>query len=299
MVKISFIIVNFNTSDLLIKCIGNLLGIHKNMEIIVVDNGSTDGSADRIEKKYGKKITLIRTKNKGISAGNNLGIKKSSGDYLIYVGTDAFPRQDALKKLIKYMDESSDVGIVTPKLVLRDGTTDLHAHRGFPTPWNSMAHFLSLNKMFPKSKLFNQYYMEYEDLNTAHEIDLCISHFMVMKKEVINKIGKWDENFWVYGEDVDICYRTKEAGYKIMYLGNVEVLHYKGAGVGRKETADLSNASRDSKESMKKLARSTSSVMRMFYKKHLSKKYPFFVNWAAYIAIFVMSKIRILMSSSK
>lgn len=294
-IKISFITVNYATKSLLEKNINNILENWNNAEIIMIDNDSPDGSADFIEEKFGKekKVTLIRSKNNGLSAGFNLGIEKATGDYHIYLGTDAFPTKDAIEKMIDYMESNKDTGILTPHLYTRDGNTDMDAHRGFPTPWVALSHYMKLDKIFPKSKLFNGYNLGYNDINTIHEIDACISHFMVVNPTVYNKIGKWDEEYFLYGEDIDFCYRVKQAGFKIIYMGNTKVLHYKGAGISRDTSKDIENAMNGNFEyatikdkrvekSQKKdikiwmrlnIAKESTKAMRLFYKKHYSKIY--------------------------
>ena len=325
MKKISFIIVNYATKGLLDKNISNLLSIWDNSEIIFVDNDSPDGSAVFVEEKFGKnsKVILIRSQNNGLSAGYNKGLKVASGDYFVYLGTDSFPTKESLEGLVKYMDENPDVGIATPKLFTRDGAIDIDAHRGFPTPWASITHFTYLDRVFPKSKIFNQYSRKYQDFNTVHEIDACISHFMMVRPEVHKKVGEWDEDYFLYGEDIDFCYRTKQAGFKIMYMGNLPVLHYKGASVGRDTSKDIDNVMNtdfdkisfkgqvfkkgDTVEGIevknnislkdwmrKKISKESTDAMKTFYKKHFVKKYPFFLNWFVFFGIWLSEKIRSL-----
>ena len=288
---LSLIIVNFNTKDILKDCLKNLSKALSSIdsEIIVVDNDSSDGSADMVEKSF-PKVILIKSKNDGLAAGSNLGLKASKGKYLLYMGSDAFPTKETIEGMLQYMNENRNVGIATSKLLLRSGQIDLDAHRGFPTPWASITYFTKLNKLFPKSKIFNQYFLGYKDLDNPHEIDLCISHFMLVRREVFAKIGNWDEGFFLYGEDVDFCYRTKEAGYKIMYLSQFSTLHYKGASVGiRKQTQDISLATKEIKVKMNK---ETTRAMRLFYQKHYSKKYPKIFTWFILFAISILEKVR-------
>ncbi len=329
--KISFIIVNFATKGLIEKNINNLLEAWDNCEIVFVDSDSPDGSADLVQKLFGDnpKVTLIRSGNNGLSAGNNLGLKKSSGDYIVHIGTDAFPTKSALESLVIFMEENKDVGIATPRLYTRDGDTDFDAHRSFPTPWVAITHFLYLDRLFPRSKLFGKYFKKYEDINSVHEIDACISHFMFVRPEIYQKIGGWDEDFFLYGEDIDICYRTKESGFKIMYLGNINVLHYKGASVGRNTSRDIDNAMNTDfdrltfgdevaekiKNSQKKIdtgnvkhtkvnstktwmkmkiVKESTQAMKIFYKKHYFKKYPLSLNLTVFAGIWVNEKIRSL-----
>ncbi|HPD73683.1 MAG TPA: glycosyltransferase family 2 protein [Patescibacteria group bacterium] len=325
MKKISFIIVNYATKGLLEKNISNLLSIWENSEVIFIDNDSPDGSADFVEEKFGKdpRVISIRNQNNGLSAGYNKGLKVATGDYLVYLGTDSFPTKDAIEGMLKYMDENLDVGIVTPKLFTRDGAVDIDAHRGFPTPWASITHFTYLDRLFPKSRIFNQYSRKYQDFNTVHEIDACISHFMMVRPEVHKKVGGWDEDYFLFGEDIDFCYRTKQAGFKIMYMGNIPVLHYKGASVGRDTSKDIDNVMNTDfdkisfkgqvfgKESAdgsftvnnngslrdwmkKQISKESTDAMKTFYKKHFVKKYPFFLNWFVFLGIWVNEQIRFL-----
>jgi hypothetical protein len=298
MVKVSFVIVNYNTRELLKDCIENLLlvkGKIGELEIIAVDNGSTDGSAEMVESNFGQSVKLIRTENNGLSAGHNLGYKSSRGEYIVYLGTDAYPTARAMEMIIEYMDRHEKAGICTPKLVLRDGSLDMDAHRGHSTPWTSLSHWLFLDKIFPKSKFFNGYFMGYKDFSKPHEIDVCISHFMFVRREAHEKVGLFDESFFLYGEDLDFCYRMQQAGYKVMYLSNIEVLHFKGATVGRKATADLDNAARRDKKHLSRLRLETTKAMKKFYKKHLEKKYPAPLNWLVYLGIFLLEKLRVVL----
>jgi len=313
--KISFIVVNYATKGLLEKNITNLLNNWDNAEIILVDNDSPDGSADFVEEKFGKekKLTLIKSKNNGLSAGFNQGIKKATGDYHIYLGTDAFPTHNALEKMLNHMESDPSIGLITPHLYTRDGKTDMDAHRGFPTPWTALSHYMYLDKLFPKSKLFNGYNMGYEDINTIHEIDACISHFMFVNPNVYKKIGVWDENFFLYGEDIDFCYRIKQAGFKVIYMGDTKVLHYKGAGISRNTSKDIENAMngdfeytsiRDKKVEKGKdgdikiwmrlnITRESSKAMRLFYRKHFMGKYNIVLTYIVLLGIWGVEQLKI------
>ncbi len=289
MPKLSVIIVNFNTKGFLKECIGNLRCEKPGLEIIVVDNSSTDGSFAMTQKEF-PEVILIGRENKGLAAGYNRGLEKATGDYVLFLGADAYPKGEVLQGLTHYMETHPEVGIATPKLVLRNGVIDWDCHRGFPTPWAAFTHFSRLNRLFFKSKVFNQYFLGYLDFETSHEIDLCISHFMFVRRSVFEKVGLWDEGFFVYGEDVDFCYRVKEAGWKVMYLPQWEVLHYKGASVGiRKETEDIAGASKETKNRMRS---ETVRAMKLFYQKHYTSKYPAIVNRLTLLGINLLSKLR-------
>jgi GT2 family glycosyltransferase len=287
---VSIIIVNYNTKDILIDCIRNLQkSDYKNIEIIVVDNGSSDGSYEAVVQNFAE-VKAIKSENKGLAVGYNTGLKNSSGEYILYLGSDAFPKENTISGLVEYFDANIEVGAATCKLITRDGKLDMDAHRGFPTPWAALTHFTKLNRIFPKSKIFNQYFLGYKDMDSPHEIDLCISHFMMVRKNVFDKVGLWDEDFFVYGEDVDMCYRIKEAHYKIMYLPQFECLHYKGSSVGiRKESSDVSNATTETRQ---KMSKERTNAMRLFYKKHYEDKYPGFVTGFILFGIDSLEKFR-------
>ena len=290
MKKLAIIIVNYNTKDILRDCLRNLEYFVTPHQVIVVDNASKDGSADMVEAEF-EGVDLIRATNKGLASGYNLGMTRATDvGYYLFLGTDAFPKPGCIEGVVDFMEAHHEVGIATAKLVLRSGLLDMDAHRGFPTPWTALTHLIGLDRLFPKSSVFNKYFLGWSDMEKPHEIDLCISHFMMVKKEVFEKVGGWDEDFFVYGEDVDLCWRVKQAGFKIFYLPQFECLHYKGASVGtRKESADVTKADSATKLRMKT---ETTRAMHLFYKKHMYKKYPWILNKLVELGIGVMEKVR-------
>lgn len=276
MLLVSVIIVNYNTTNLLKNCLENLNKQScKDLQIIVVDNASTDASLDRLKTAFPKVVFLLNKTNLGLAAANNQAFKLANGKYLFFLGTDAFPEQSVIEKLVTYMDNNQKVGICTCKLQLRNGALDRDAHRYFPEPLAVISYYLKLHKLFPLSKTLNKYYREYYDLEKIHEIDICLSHFMFTRKELFNEIGNWDEDYFLYAEDMDLCYRAKKSGWKIMYLPYCKAIHYKGASVGvRKTTKDICRAPLQQKIKMFFLS---AKGLKLFYQKHYREIYPFFV----------------------
>ncbi len=288
---ISVAIVNYNTCALLARCLENLLALAEADEIIVVDNASPDGSAAMVARDFPTVTLIALPHNRGLTVASNLALRKATGDYLLYLGADAFPEAGVLRGLATYMAADPTVGISTAALRLRDGRLDMDAHRGFPTPWASLTHFSGLNRLLPRSALFNQYFLGNRDLSRPHEIDLCIAHFMFTRRALIHELGGWDEDFFLYGEDVDLCYRAKAAGYRIMYLPQFTVLHYKGASVGiRKQSSDLTTATPATKLRMTAL---TTEAMARFYRKHLAARYPWLVNQLVLGGIRLLGALRL------
>ena len=308
--KISAIIVNYATKSLIKLCIDNLLKSPDILEVVFVDNDSPDGSYDEAVNLYAgePRVKIIKNKNNGLANGHNIGIRNSSGEYELYIGTDAFPSEEALDKIVKYLDENPKVGVVSPRLYLRDGKTDIDAHRYLPTPWVSLSKLLGLGALFPNSRFFNGYFGDQSKLRSIDEIDCGISHFLVARRSAQKKIGLWDESYFLFGEDIDFCYRIKQAGFKVMYLGTIDVLHYKGASVGRNTAKDIENAmnknfeyvsfkgevqkKNTSKWIKAKIARESTRAMRHFYIKHLARNYPLVINKLVLFGIWVNEKMR-------
>ncbi len=291
MKKLAIIIVNYNTKDILKDCLQNLMHLKvNNSQIIVVDNGSKDGSVEMVETGF-LSVDLIKSENIGLAAGYNLGIKKARDcSYYLFMGTDAFPKVGCIEGVVDFLETNITVGVATAKMILRSGLLDKDAHRGFPTPWTALCHFSRLDQYFPKSRIFNNYFLGWQNMGKPHEIDCCISHFIMVKNEVFEKIGIWDEDFFVFGEDVDFCWRVKKAGYLIYYLPQYECLHYKGVSIGtREESADITKADYTTKIRMKA---ETTRAMNLFYKKHMYQKYPWIINKVIELGINSLKKIR-------
>lgn len=299
MQKVSVIICNTNTKDVLKLCLENLKDSYENLEVIVADTNSYDGSPEMVEAEF-PWVKLLKIPNNGLAYALNRGVEAASGEYFLYLGSDGFPEKGTIKGLVDYMEAHEDVGAATVKLILRSGEQDMDAHRGFPTPWASFTHFTGIEKIFPKSKIFAQYFKTYEDLNKEHEIDACITHFLFVSKKVQDKIGGWDEQtFFLYGEDIDFCYRIKEVGYKIMYLPQLKAQHWKGVTIGtRKVSQDVATKAlvfsfkgQDvDRASFKVMTQKFSTqAMELFYRKHYLKKYPLLLN------VFVIVTIKTLM----
>ena len=278
MVDLSIVIVNYNAREYIKRCIDSIFESNfKNLEVIVVDNASKDGSVEEL-KKLGSKIKLMVNKNNtGFSAANNRGIRETSGRYILFLNPDTNVYPSTLKYLVNFMDKNKQAGAVTCKVVLPNGKIDDASHRGFPTPWNAFCFFSGLERIFPKSKLFSGYHMGWEDLNRIHEIRACAGAFMMVRREAGEGVGWWDEDFFFYGEDLNFCLELIKKGWKILYVPRVSILHYKGISSGIKNhSKHLSHADL---ETQKAATVARYDAMKILYKKQYVNSYPRFITW--------------------
>lgn len=280
MIDVSIIIVSYNTKDLLKSCVNSLYQTTPKKlktEIIVIDNKSSDESTEMIRNEFPRVILIANKENLGFSKANNLGIKKASGRYLLFLNPDTVVQKDTLSEMISFMDNHQNCGASTCKIEIPNGMLDDAAHRAFPTPWNAITHFSGLSKLFRTQKLFTGYSLGWMDPNSIHEIDSCAGAFMLVRHEAGEEVHWWDEDFFWYGEDIDFCYRLKEKGWKIYYVPTVSILHYKGVSGGiKRESKSISTATKETKI---RATKARFEAMRLFYKKHYMQKYPSYLTW--------------------
>jgi len=300
MVKVSVVIASYNEERFVRNCLDNLKKIvdtnYQEIEVVVKNQGSTDNSPNIIQNEY-PWVVFINGTNDGLSKGYNTAVKKTQGKYILFLGMDAIPDLDTIPNLCGYFEkkENERVGVATCKIVTGDGSLDMDAHRGFPTPWTAFCKLFGLSTLFPTIPIFNKYFLVGNDLNKPHEIDLCISHFMFVRKDTLDEVGGFDEDFFLYGEDVDICYRIKQAGWKIMYLPQWKTLHWKGGSVGiRNTTRDLV---KKPLEHRLKVQRLSTKAMELFLKKHYVNKYPKPLVYLMLLTSNILGKIRVLVES--
>jgi len=261
---LGIVIVNWNTRDLLRRCLTTVYASSGDIRyrVVVVDNGSDDASAEMVAAEFPQAALISGHGNVGYPQGNNLGLRAlgfpggAEGPrgprYALLLNPDTELPADALCRAVRYMDEHPEIGVLGPRLVLPDGSLDLACRRSFPSPTVSMWRMLQLSRLFPRSRVFGQYNLTYLDDRETAEVDSVVGAFMLVRREAIEKVGLLDEQFFMYGEDLDWAKRIKEAGWKIIYYPEIEVLHVKRA------------ASRQSKRAQFEFVR----AMLLFYNKH-------------------------------
>ena len=280
---LSIILVNYNTCQLTLQALDAVFQSNTTYqyEVILVDNHSTDGSAEQIAQPF-PQVRLIRNSaNLGFSKANNQAIRSASGRYILLLNTDTVIEPDTLQLMIDFMDKHENVGASGCKILLPDGSLDETAKRGFPTPSASLYYVLGLSKLFPYVPKFNKYKLNYLDPDHMHEVDSLVGAFMMVRSEAIAQVGMMDEAFFMYGEDIDWCYRIKMSGWNIVYTPITTILHYKGAS-SRKQSV--------------KLIYEFHRAMVLFYKKHYVKKYPLIVSMLVYSAIFAKMVLALLLN---
>lgn len=293
MIDLSLVIVSFNTKEILDQCLKSVQKAAKGLqtEAFVVDNNSGDGTPQMVKKNHPWVKLIANRKNLGFSKANNQALAKTTGQYILVLNPDTKLLPDTITKMMSFMQKNLDVTVATCRVELAAGGLDRDCRRHFPSAWRSFCHFSHLSKIFPGSKIFDQYYMGYLSDRKEHEVDACAGAFMFIRKSAMDKVGLFDEDFFFYGEDLDWCWRFREAGYKIVYTPITKIIHYKGVSSGiKKDTQKLSKATHESK---KRVLKETTRAMRLFYQKHYQDKYPFFINWLMFFGIWVLERIRL------
>lgn len=277
MKKLTVSIVNYNAGEYLIKCLDSLEKVKEELDfdVFVVDNDSKDKSIEKAKKKFPNFKYILNKENLGFGKAHNIVLKQAKTPYLLTLNPDCEMPKGTLKYMFDFMEENFDVGISTSRVEKADGTLDIASHRGFPTPRASFEYFFLKNDRL--------YHLTDRDMSKPHEIDSAVGAFLFIRRSVLEKVGYFDEDYFLYGEDIDICYRVKKAGFKIMYVPEVKVIHIKGVSSGiKKHSQNESKAS----ESTKNLARDYFySTMKIFYKKHYAKNYPKMFNSLVYAGI--------------
>jgi len=279
---LGIVIVNYNTREDLGRCLDSLAASEgrDRFRVIVIDNGSSDGSVALVRESYRWVELIASERNGGYAYANNLGLRAlgfSAGQsmedrprYALLLNPDTVLPADALSTLLDYMDAHPDIGVLGPRLVRPDGSLDRACRRGFPTPAVSLYHMLGLPKLFPKSQRFGRYNMTYLDEMVETDVDSVVGAFMLMRSGVLEQAGVLDERFFMYGEDIDLCYRIKQNGWRVHYYPVVTVLHVKGAA-SRKNAVQATSAFYD--------------AMKIFHDKHYRQRYPAPVNWAVDVGV--------------
>ena len=283
--KLSIIVVNYNTYDLTKQTIDSVLEkqLPFSYEIMLVDNKSMDDSMIKLQGYYEKYMesgiikVILNDANLGFAKANNIGMRCSTGEYILLLNSDTYVVEDCLEKCMAYIESHNkvnqqvgqgEIGALGCKVVLPDGTLDHACKRGFPTPKASLYYFLKWHKKDPiKYGLYDALHLGEDEVG---EVDCLMGAFMLMPRKALDEVGLLDEDFFMYGEDIDLCYRIKAGGYKIVYYPEAKIIHYKGGS---------------SKKRRNKVIYDFHNAMWIFYKKHYVKQYSMWINSVVFVGI--------------
>ena len=281
---ISVVIVSYNVRNNLLDTVRTLFASqHVAIELIVVDNASIDGSAEAIAKAYPQATVIRNQENVGFGQASNCGIEKSSAELILLLNPDVLVDPDCLKRLSDFMLARQDAAAAGPRLLRPDGRPDLAARRGFPTPSAAFYRFAGLSKLFPTSPRFNRYNMGYLPADETQEIDSGTAACLMLRRSAVQQVGAFDPDYFMYGEDLDLCFRLKHRGWKIFYVPDAIAVHVKGASSRQRTAAMLHEFHR---------------AMWIFHEKNYAAKYPAPVNaviwagiWSRWAALRLRSRL--------
>ena len=273
---LSVIIVNYNVKFYLEQCLESVRRASQGLqtEVFVVDNLSTDGSVEYLCERF-PEVTFIENKeNVGFARANNQAIRQSKGKYVLLLNPDTIVGEDTLRQCVEFMETHPEAGGAGAYMLHVDGTFAPESRRGLPTPFVAFCKMTGLTKLFPKSCLFGRYYMRYLDENEVNEIEVISGAYMMLRRETLDKVGLLDEDFFMYGEDIDLSYRVVQGGWKNYFLP-VRMLHYKGEST-------VKNSYR--------YVYTFYEAMRLFFRKHYSH-YSWIISLPINLAIWAQSFI--------
>ena len=280
---LSIVIVNYQTFEMTKNTINSVLEYDYpfSYEILVVDNASSDDSLARLQDYFRDKVKFIASaENNGFAAGNNQALKIAGGKYVLLLNSDTVVWENTLENIYGYMEKHNDVGACGCRVLLENGDLDKACKRSFPNVKNS---FFKLFHIPTKSK-DNDYNLVNLPDDEIYEIDCLTGAFMFMRADALNEVGFLDETFFMYGEDIDLCYRIKQAGWKIVYYGKSKITHFKGAS---------------SKKQKSKLIYEFYHAMYIYYKKHHADETSFIVNIVVYLGMAVLCILKLFLNIFK
>lgn len=274
--RISIVIVNYKVPEHLIETLRSIrqAEMYGETEIIIVDNASGDASQQIITEEFPDVIWIQLKNNLGFGKACNIGARSAQGEFLLLLNPDTMIARNTLSVAYTFMEAHPDIGVMGPKILNPDGTLQASCKRSFPTPAVTFYHFCGLGKLFPKSRRFGRYNLTYLDADESAAVDAISGSFMFIRKKLYLNIGGFDERFFMYGEDLDLCHRIGETGNSIWYHPETQIIHRKG------------------KSSAKSLIRSRIAfyeAMILFSRKYRRTNQVFFPGWLVFLGIIMLS----------
>ncbi len=228
---VSAIVVTHNAAAWIERSLESLAGT--GAEVIVVDNASTDGTPGLVREKF-PDARVIEQENKGFGAGNNTGMRAASGRYYLLLNPDAWLTEGALDRLVAFADEHPDAAVVGPRLLNPDGSLQ-RSVRGYPSPWRIATEYFFLRKLGPRTHALNAFFGEQFDHESVRDAEYLFGACLLVRREAVDEVGGFDEDFFLMSEEVDWCYRFREAGWKVLFYPGAEVFHVVGASLNPRQ----------------------------------------------------------------
>lgn len=282
--RVSIVIVNWKTPELLAGCIRSLTkdpAWKSDFEFLIVDNNSGDGSVEMLRKEFPFATTIANSDNVGFARACNQVIPDSRGKYVLLLNPDTVATGTVISDLADYMDANPNCGGAGPKILNPDGSLQLSCRRSFPTPAVAFFRFTYLSVLFPNHPAFAKYNITYADPDTQIEVDALSGSCMMVRREAIDEIGLLDEDIFMYGEEIDWCWRLKQAGWTVNYVPSSPVYHYHGASSRFRRVGATINLHKG---------------MEVFYRKHQAKSHSALFNCLVYAAIWARACVFVMLS---
>ncbi|MEW6750944.1 MAG: glycosyltransferase [Candidatus Latescibacterota bacterium] len=269
---LSVVLLSYNTRDFTEGALRSVLDAARGLavEVFVVDNASRDGSPELVAAKFPQVKLLRSERNLGFAGGNNLALRQVCGRYVMLLNTDTILRPDTLRRLVEFLDGHPEAGAAGCRILNPDGSLQLDSRRGFPTPLTALCKMTGLGRLFPRSPRLARYYMTYLNPDQVSEVEVLSGSCMVVRRQAMEQVGLLDEDYFMYGEDIDWCYRLHQAGWRIYYVPTTEIIHFRGES-GR--SAPL------------RILYHKSRAMSIFVNKHMKRRYRFFPVWLLQLTI--------------
>lgn len=242
-IDISIIIVNYNVKDFLFQCLKSIEKAEQGLgvEVIVVDNNSNDGSVPYLSPLFPNVKFIALEENIGFGRANNLGFEQARGKYFLILNPDTILEENTLLIMKAFLDKNQEVGIAGCKVLNADGSFQVACRRGFPSPWVAFTKLFGLQALFPKSKNFARYNQTFLSNDETYYIESIAGAFMFARRETIQQLGGFDPDFFMYAEDIDLCYRAGKLNWKVAYVHTTSIIHYKGESTKRSSDNELKN----------------------------------------------------------
>ncbi|MEK9135701.1 MAG: glycosyltransferase, partial [Bacteroidota bacterium] len=281
---LSVIIVNYNVRQFLENSLTSILRAMEGIqgEVFVVDNASDDGSVEMVKAKFPEVCLIQNKENVGFARANNAALKRATGKYLLLINPDTIVQEDTCREMLKFFRETPDAGLAGCKILNPDGTFQLPCRRSFPTPWVAFTKIFGLSALFPKSRLFGKYNLTYLSPDETYEVEAVSGSFAMITRDAYELIGGLDETFFMYGEDLDWCYRVAQAGFKVYYVHTTKIIHFKGESTRRSNIDEI---------------RMFYNAMQLFVEKHFSSS--FIVEFFLTVGILLRAGVAFLAKASR